>query len=91
MITIEKAPFTAIVLLTEMAGSLASVFPLVFVTFIAYTLAFTGIFDFASQVLHDDSYGSAIGIINFGGQLGNIYCLYGRYTFRGASYLYCFA
>ena len=29
-----------------------------------------GIFDFASQVLHDDSYGSAIGIINFGGQLG---------------------
>ena len=35
---IEKAPFTAIVLLTEMAGSLASVFPLVFVTFIAYTV-----------------------------------------------------
>ena len=34
----RKAPFTAIVLLTEMAGSLASVFPLVFVTFIAYTV-----------------------------------------------------
>lgn len=34
---IEKAPFTAIVLLTEMAGTLAQVFPLVFVTFVAYT------------------------------------------------------
>jgi len=39
-------------------------------TYFAKSLAFTGIFDFASQVLHDDSYGSAIGIINFGGQLG---------------------
>lgn len=35
---IEKAPFTAIVLLTEMTGSLAQVFPLVFVTFVAYVV-----------------------------------------------------
>ncbi|WP_076459460.1 MFS transporter [Limosilactobacillus caccae] len=34
------------------------------------SLAFTGIFSFTAQILSEKSYGSSIGIVNFGGQLG---------------------
>lgn len=34
------------------------------------SLAFTGIFSFTSQILSKNAYGSSIGIVNFGGQLG---------------------
>lgn len=34
------------------------------------SLAFTGIFSFSSQILSKAAYGSSIGIVNFGGQLG---------------------
>lgn len=34
------------------------------------SLAFTGIFSFTSHILSDEAYGSSIGIVNFGGQLG---------------------
>ena len=34
------------------------------------SLAFTGIFSFTAQILSERSYGSSIGIVNFGGQLG---------------------
>lgn len=34
------------------------------------SLAFTGIFSFTAQILSEQTYGSSIGIVNFGGQLG---------------------
>lgn len=34
------------------------------------SLAFTGIFSFIAQILSEKTYGSSIGIVNFGGQLG---------------------
>lgn len=34
--TIEKAPFTALTLLTEMVGSVEQIFPMLITTFIAY-------------------------------------------------------
>ena len=36
MCTIEKAPFTALTLLTEMVGSVEQIFPMLITTFIAY-------------------------------------------------------
>lgn len=36
------------------------------------SLAFTGIFSFTAQILSERSYGSSIGIVNFGGQLGGL-------------------
>lgn len=38
--------------------------------YFAKSLAFTGIFSFVAQILNEQSYGSSIGIVNFGGQLG---------------------
>lgn len=38
------------------------------------SLAFTGIFSFTAQILSEKSYGSSIGIVNFGGQLGGFVC-----------------
>lgn len=35
---IEKAPFTAVTLLTEMVGSVEQIFPMLLVTFIAYVI-----------------------------------------------------
>ena len=35
-----------------------------------YFVAFTGIFSFTAQILSEQTYGSSIGIVNFGGQLG---------------------
>lgn len=34
------------------------------------SLAFTGIFSFVAQILDEKTYGSSIGVVNFGGQLG---------------------
>lgn len=39
-------------------------------TYFVKSLAFTGIFSYASQLFSQKTYGSQIGIINFGGQLG---------------------
>ena len=39
-------------------------------TYFVKSLAFTGIFSFTAQILTEKTYGSSIGIVNFGGQLG---------------------
>lgn len=38
--------------------------------YFAKSLAFTGIFSFTAKILSEKAYGSSIGIVNFGGQLG---------------------
>ena len=38
--------------------------------YFAKSLAFTGIFSFTANILSEKAYGSSIGIVNFGGQLG---------------------
>lgn len=37
------------------------------------SLAFTGIFSFTAKILSEEAYGSSIGIVNFGGQLGGFF------------------
>lgn len=50
--------------------SLAGVVTFQCLTYFTKSLAFTGIFSLIAQVLSEQSYGSSIGIVNFGGQLG---------------------
>lgn len=52
------------------SASLAGVVTFQCLTYFTKSLAFTGIFSLIAQVLSERSYGSSIGIVNFGGQLG---------------------
>lgn len=52
------------------SSSLAAVVTFDVLIYFVKSLAFTGIFSFTAQILSEKAYGSSIGIVNFGGQLG---------------------
>ena len=52
------------------SSSLAAIVTFEVLIYFVKSLAFTGIFSFTSRILSDKAYGSSIGIVNFGGQLG---------------------
>lgn len=52
------------------SSSLVAVVTFDVLIYFVKSLAFTGIFSFTAQILSEKSYGSSIGIVNFGGQLG---------------------
>ena len=52
------------------SSSLVAIVSFEVLIYFVKSLAFTGIFSFTAQILSEESYGSSIGIVNFGGQLG---------------------
>lgn len=52
------------------SSSLVSVVIFDVLIYFVKSLAFTGIFSFIAQILTEKTYGSSVGIVNFGGQLG---------------------
>ena len=52
------------------SSSLVAVVTFDVLIYFVKSLAFTGIFSFTAQILSEKTYGSSIGIVNFGGQLG---------------------
>lgn len=66
------ASFLTLVFMFGLFKSSSLVWIVIFEVLIYFvkSLAFTGIFSFTAQILSEKSYGSSIGIVNFGGQLG---------------------
>ena len=52
------------------SASLGAIVSFEMLVYFFKSLAFTGIFSFISQIILEKQYGSAVGIVNFGGQLG---------------------